>query len=104
MGGGHLRGGRVRDGNQSPLRSPGQEHRRVGWSGGFTRFSGWWVYGPDRNSEKDGHRRKPFWTWTAYEDDAVDAMQLLATWLSKRRLGRASALTGLRFPVKRLPI
>jgi hypothetical protein len=62
------------------------------------------VYGPYRNSEKDGHRRKPFWSWMAYEDDAFDAMQLLATWLSKRRLGRAYALTGLRFPVKRLPI
>jgi hypothetical protein len=62
------------------------------------------VYGPYRNSEADGHRRKPFWTWSAYEEDALDAMQMLAPWLSKRRLNRAFELTGCVFPVKGLPI
>jgi len=62
------------------------------------------IYGPYRNSEADGHRRKPFWTWTAHQEQALDAMQLLAPWLSPRRLNRAYELTALTFPVKCLPI
>jgi hypothetical protein len=62
------------------------------------------VYGPYRNSERDGHRRKPFWTWTAFDGDALDTMQMLAPWLSERRLQRALELTSLRFPVRSLPI
>lgn len=58
------------------------------------------LYGPYRNSERDGHKRKPFWVWTVRGTDAYDAMQLLAPWLSKRRLSRALEITGLRFPVK----
>jgi hypothetical protein len=62
------------------------------------------VYGPYRNSEADGHRRKPFWTWSAFEEDAFDAFQSMSPWLSNRRLDRAFELTGIRFPGKRLPI
>jgi hypothetical protein len=62
------------------------------------------VYGPYKNSECDGHKRKPFWAWAASGEDAFDAMQMLALWLSKRRLQRALQLTGLHFPVLSLPI
>ena len=62
------------------------------------------VYGPYHNSETDGHRRKPFWVWTAFEEAALDTVQILSPWLSPRRLGRAYELSGLRFPVQRLPI
>jgi hypothetical protein len=62
------------------------------------------VYGPYRNTERDGYRRKPFWAWAAYEEAAFDVMQLLAPWLSPRRVTRARELTGISFPVKRLPI
>jgi hypothetical protein len=62
------------------------------------------VYGPYRNSENDGHRRKPFWVWTAYEEDAFDVMQAMSRWLSRRRLDRAFELTGIRFPGKTLRI
>jgi hypothetical protein len=61
-------------------------------------------YGPYKGSEGDGHRRKPFWVWTAAEEEAFDVLQLLAPWLSPRRLDRAYELSGIRFPVKRLPI
>jgi hypothetical protein len=57
------------------------------------------VYGPYRNSERDGHSRKPFWVWVASDHNAYDAFNLLAPWLSKRRLNRAYELTGIRFPV-----
>jgi hypothetical protein len=36
--------------------------------------------------------------------NALDAVQLLAPWLSKRRLDRAFELTGIRFPRETLPI
>jgi hypothetical protein len=62
------------------------------------------TYGPYRNSEKDGHRRKPFWVWTAAAENAMDVMQMLAPWLSERRLERARELTGISFPVQCLPI
>ena len=58
------------------------------------------VYGPYQNSQYDGHKRKPFWVWMAYGTDAYDAINLLAPWLSTRRLVRAYEITGLRFPVK----
>jgi hypothetical protein len=61
-------------------------------------------YGPYKNSQRDGHVRKPFWVWTAAEEDALDVMQMLATWLSRRRLERAFELTGISFPVKTLRI
>ncbi len=62
------------------------------------------MYGPYSNSERDGHRRKPFWVWTASAEDALDVMQMLAPWLSDRRLERAHELTGIHFPVESLPI
>lgn len=62
------------------------------------------VYGPYRNTETDGYRRRPFWAWTVHAEAAMDGMQLLAPWLSPRRIARAHELTGLRFPVERLPI
>jgi hypothetical protein len=62
------------------------------------------VYGPYRNSERDGYRRKPFWAWVASDYDALDVMNMLAPWLTKRRLARAQELTGLSFPVQRLPL
>lgn len=62
------------------------------------------TYGPYLNSESDGHRRKPFWVWTAAEEEAFDVLQLLAPWLSPRRINRAYDLSGIRFPRKCLPI
>ena len=62
------------------------------------------VYGPYDNTENDGHKRKPFWAWVASGYDAYDAMQMLAPWLTTRRLERAHELTGVRFPVQSLPI
>ncbi len=62
------------------------------------------TYGPYRNSEADGHIRKPFWVWTAAEEEAFDVLQILAPWLSPRRLERAYQLSGIRFPRKSLPI
>jgi hypothetical protein len=59
--------------------------------------------GPYRNSEADGRVRKPFWVWRASEEEAFDVLQMLAPWLSPRRLERAYELSGIRFPVKRLP-
>ena len=57
------------------------------------------TYGPYRNSERDGHRRKPFWVWSAAEEDAFDVLQQLAPWLSPRRISRAYELSGIsRFP------
>jgi hypothetical protein len=62
------------------------------------------VYGPYRNSERDGHRRKPFWAWVASGYDALDVMNMLAPWLTVRRLARAQTLTGLSFPVQTPPL
>jgi hypothetical protein len=61
-------------------------------------------YGPYRNSETDGHKRKPIWSWWAHEEDAFDLLQMLGPWLSPRRLDRAYELSGIRFPRKWLPI
>jgi hypothetical protein len=58
------------------------------------------VYGPYRQlRNRDGRRRKPFWVWVAQDYNAYDAFNLLAPWLSERRLQRAYELTGVRFPV-----
>jgi hypothetical protein len=54
--------------------------------------------------ENDGHRRKPFWAWTAREEEAFDLLQMLGPWLSPRRLDRAYELSGIRFPRKWRPI
>jgi hypothetical protein len=62
------------------------------------------TYGPYRNSQSDGHRRKPFWVWTAAEEEAFDVLQQVALWLSPRRINRAYELSGIRFPRKWLPI
>jgi hypothetical protein len=62
------------------------------------------TYGPYKNSETDGHRRKPVWVWTTENESAFDVMQMVAPWLSPRRLERAYDLSGISFPVKRLPI
>lgn len=62
------------------------------------------VYGPYDYQQNDGYKRKPFFRWIAHEYNALDAMQLLAPWLSKRRLNRGFELTGCVFPAKRLPI
>jgi hypothetical protein len=61
-------------------------------------------YGPYKNSEADGQRRKPFWVGRAADEEAFDVLQLLAPWLSPRRLERAYELSGIRFPVEDLPI
>jgi hypothetical protein len=62
------------------------------------------IYGPYSYELKDGFRRKPVFRWIATEYNALDAMQLLAPWLSKRRIDRAFELTGRVFPAKDLPI
>jgi hypothetical protein len=61
-------------------------------------------YAPYKNPMNDGYKRKPFIRWIGYEYNALDAMQLLAPWLSTRRLDRAFELTGIRFPGETLPI
>ena len=66
---------------------------------GFGNFNG-----PYDHQGRDGFRRKPFWVWSVTSEPALDGTQILAQWLSPRRLERAYELTGLRFPVKRLPI
>ena len=62
------------------------------------------LYGPYQISARDGHKRKPIWRWVASSYQALDVMQMLSPWLSKRRLDRAFELTDLRFPVTFLPI
>jgi hypothetical protein len=47
------------------------------------------VYGPYQYDYRDGHRRKPFWSWVAHGDAAHDVVDLLAPWLSRRRLEQA---------------
>lgn len=59
-----------------------------------------WFYGPYEWEGRDGFSRKPFWVWMARREIGMEALDLLAPWLSKRRLDRAYELTGLRFPVK----
>jgi hypothetical protein len=51
------------------------------------------AYGPYRQDRAaDGHVRKPFWVWVAYEWEAMWTFDLLAPWLSQRRLLRAAEL------------
>jgi hypothetical protein len=51
------------------------------------------VYGPYRqDNARDGHVRKPFWAWVAFEDEAFAVVDMLAPWLSKRRLARSREL------------
>ena len=47
------------------------------------------VYGPYRYIGRDGFNRKPFWSWVAHGDAAHDVVDLLARWLSRRRLEQA---------------
>jgi hypothetical protein len=44
------------------------------------------VYGPYAHGSRDGYRRKPYWMWLATGDAAHDVVDLLASWLSQRRL------------------
>jgi hypothetical protein len=50
------------------------------------------VYGPYRNTERDGYRRKPFWVWVGESVDALETLRLLLPWLGKRRTARAMQL------------
>ncbi|HEY3181805.1 MAG TPA: hypothetical protein VGJ77_03135 [Gaiellaceae bacterium] len=47
-------------------------------------------YGQDNAC--DGHVRKPFWAWVAFEDEAVAVIDMFAPWLTKRRLARSREL------------
>jgi hypothetical protein len=47
------------------------------------------VYGPYTAVSRDGHTRKPYWMWVAHGDAGHDVVDLLASWLSRRRLGQA---------------
>jgi hypothetical protein len=58
------------------------------------------AYGPHVNSCNDGFKRKLVFHWVACGYDAFDVMNLLAPFLSQRRLARAHELTGLSFPVE----
>jgi hypothetical protein len=47
------------------------------------------VYGPYEHPGRDGFRRKPYWIWLAQGDAAHEAIEMLASWLSRRRLEQA---------------
>jgi hypothetical protein len=47
------------------------------------------VYGPYEHSGRDGFVRKPYWMWTAQGDAAHEVVEILAPWLSRRRLEQA---------------
>jgi hypothetical protein len=47
------------------------------------------VYGPYRQSDRDGHHRKPYWVWLAEEYDALEVLEMLWPWLSGKRRGQA---------------
>ena len=53
------------------------------------------VYGPYSRQPQDGSRRKPVWDWVAREEDGLDALALMWSWLSARRLEQAHAATGI---------
>jgi hypothetical protein len=53
------------------------------------------VYGPYSRQPQDGLRRKPVWDWVAREEDALDALALMWSWLSARRRDQAHAATGI---------
>jgi len=46
------------------------------------------VYGPYTREERDGYRRKPFWDWVAREEDGLDALAMMWSWLSARRASK----------------
>jgi hypothetical protein len=50
------------------------------------------VYGPYRNTERDGYSRKPFWVWVGESVDALETLRLIFPWLGKRRRARAREL------------
>jgi hypothetical protein len=58
------------------------------------------VYGPYDWQGTDGFKRKPYWVWIARRYNAMEALDVMAPWLSSRRLDRGYELTGVRFPVK----
>ncbi len=43
------------------------------------------VYGPYSRQPQDGFRRKPVWDGVAREEDGLDALALIWSWLSARR-------------------
>jgi hypothetical protein len=53
------------------------------------------VYGPYTRRARDGIRRKPVWDWVAREEDGLDALAMMWSWLSARRRGQAHATTGI---------
>jgi len=55
------------------------------------------VYGPYTRSERDGYARKPVWDWVAREEDGLDALAIMWTWLSARRRRQAREVTGIDF-------
>lgn len=50
------------------------------------------VYGPYRNTQRDGYARKPFWVWVGESVDALETLRLIFPWLSARRRARAQEL------------
>jgi hypothetical protein len=57
------------------------------------------LYGPYKRQERDGFRRKPLWVWIAAQENGLDALALMWSWLSERRRRRAGELTGIPFHV-----
>ena len=104
MGRGHIRRRRVRDRGGRSVHPQGEQHRQWVIQRFYEIVEAGRTYGPYLNSENGGHRRKPFWVWTAAQEEAFDVLQLLAPWLSPRRINRACDLSGIRFPRKCLPI
>jgi hypothetical protein len=51
------------------------------------------VYGPYRNTKRDGHSRKPFWVWVGESVDAPETLRLIFPWLGPRRRAKARELT-----------
>lgn len=47
------------------------------------------VYGPYARQERDGYTRKPVWIWVAQGEAGLKVLEILAPWLSDRRLVRA---------------
>jgi hypothetical protein len=55
------------------------------------------VYGPYTRRERDGVGRKPVWDWVAREEDGLDALAMMWSWLSARRREQAYVATGVVF-------
>ena len=53
------------------------------------------VYGPYERTERDGYRRKPTWDWVAREEDGLDALAMMWSWLSARRRAQAETVSGV---------